>query len=216
MRAMLTLFTYDWVPEPPRGYVRDLRIRWALEEAGLPYSVSSVSFRDRKAEHIAHQPFAQVPFLTDGELSIFESGAILLHLGHKSEALLPADPQARSEATQWLIAALNSIEMASVPWSIFLFYGFATDSPEYKFFDGWVESRLDRLEPVFAKRKWLAGSFSIADILMSDALRLVQRLGKLSKHAACREYVKRATERPAFVKAHSDQLAHFAAADSRS
>ena len=152
----LTLYTYDWVPEPPRGYVRDLRIRWALEEAKLPYRVKGVPFKDRGAEHVAHQPFAQVPWLTDGDLSIFESGAILLHLGNKSSALLPSDPVGRNEAVEWLIAALNSIEMASVPWSIFLFYGFSTESAEWKFFDGWVGMRLDRLEPVFAKREWLA------------------------------------------------------------
>jgi glutathione S-transferase len=210
----LTVFTYDWVPESPRGYVRDLRVRWALEEAGLPYRVAGVPFRDRKADHIAHQPFGQVPWLTDGDLSIFESGAILLHLGNKSDALLPSDARGRSEAVEWLFAALNSVELASVPWSIFLFYGFASGTPEHKFFDGWVEARLDRLEPVLARRQWLAGSFSIADILMSDALRLVHRFGKLSKHPACREYVERATARPAFVKAHADQLAHFAAGDA--
>lgn len=210
----LTLFTYDWVPESPRGYVRDLRIRWALEEAGLPYRVASVPFRDRGADHVAHQPFAQVPWLTDGDLSIFESGAILLHLGQKSDALLPADPRARNEAVEWLFAALNSVEMASVPWSIFMFYGFANDTPEKKFFEGWVEARLDRLEPVLTKRQWLAGSFSIADILMSDALRLIHRFEKLSKHPGCREYVARATARPSFLKAHADQLAHFGAADA--
>jgi glutathione S-transferase len=216
MRGMgeLTLYTYDWVPEPPRGYVRDVRLRWALEEAGLPYRVVGVSFSDRTPDHIAHQPFGQVPWLTDGELSIFESGAILLHLGELSDMLLPADPARRSEAVQWLVAGLNSIEMASVPWSIFVFYGFAQDSPEWKFFDGWVQSRLDRLEPVLATREWLAGSFSIADIMMADALRLLDRLGRLSKHAGCRGYVARATARPAFIKARDDQLAHFAAADA--
>jgi len=76
----------------PRGYVRDLRVRWALEEAKLPYRVESVSFRDRKADHFAHQPFGQVPWLTDGDISIFESGAILLHLGERSDALMPRDP----------------------------------------------------------------------------------------------------------------------------
>ena len=89
----LILTTFDWVPEPPRGYVRDLRVRWALEEADLPYRVESTPFRDRKAEHFAHQPFGQAPWLTDGDLSIFESGAILLHLGERSDALLPADPR---------------------------------------------------------------------------------------------------------------------------
>ena len=210
----LTIFTYDWVPEPPRGYVRDLRVRWAMEEAGLPYRVQGVPFKDRGPEHIEHQPFAQVPWLTDGDLSIFESGAILLHLGSKSEALLPGDSARRSEATEWLIAALNSVEMATVPWSIFQFYGFKEDKA-WEFFDKWVGARLDRLEPVLSKREWLASSFSIADILMSDALRLLARFDRLSKHAACREYVARATARPAFKKAHADQLAHFAAGDAK-
>ena len=81
----LILSTFDWVPETPRGYVRDLRARWALEEAGLPYRVESVPFRGRGAEHFLHQPFGQVPWLTDGDISIFESGAILLHLGERSD-----------------------------------------------------------------------------------------------------------------------------------
>ena len=106
----LILTTYDWVPEAPRGYVRDLRVRWALEEAGLPYRVASTPFRDRSAGHLAHQPFGQVPWLTDGDLSIFESGAILLHLGERSEALLPRDPRGRSETLEWVFAALNSVE----------------------------------------------------------------------------------------------------------
>src|ERR1700761_8134146 len=101
----LVLVTYDWVPEPPRGFVRDLRVRWALEEAGLPYRVESTPFGSRGAEHFAHQPFGQVPWLTDGELSIFESGAILLYLGERSAALLPAAPVAHSAALEWLFAA---------------------------------------------------------------------------------------------------------------
>ena len=92
----LVLITYDWVPEMARGYVRDIRVRWALEEAGLPYRVESTPFRDRGAEHFAHQPFGQAPWLTDGDISIFESGAILLHLGERSDvadACRPARPQ---------------------------------------------------------------------------------------------------------------------------
>src|ERR1700753_2373831 len=129
----LVLTTYDWVPEPPRGYVRDLRIRWALEEAGLPYRVASPPFKDRPPEHTAHQPFNQVPWLTDGDLSIFESGAILLHLGGLSPALLPADPRARSAATEWLFAALASVEAASQPWSFFKFSGAGTDNAMWPF-----------------------------------------------------------------------------------
>jgi glutathione S-transferase len=209
----LTLVTYDWVPEPPRGFVRDVRVRWALEEAGLPYRVESVPFKDRKPEHIAHQPFGQVPWLTDGELSIFESGAILLHLGSKSEALMPSDPRGRNEAIEWLFAALNSVEMASLPWSLLVFSG-DSDSAARKRFDGFLALRLDRMEPVLAGREWLAGSFSVADILMADVLRLVDRFDGLAKHAACRDYLARAIARPAFKKAHADQLAHFAAADA--
>jgi glutathione S-transferase len=210
----LILTTFDWVPETPRGYVRDIRVRWALEEAGLSYRVESVPFGDRDAEHFSHQPFGQVPWLTDGDLSIFESGAILLHLGSRSDALMPADPRGRSETMEWLFAALNSVEMASLPWSIFVFSGFTDDdSPGWKRLDQFLENRLDHLEPVLEEREWLAGAFSIADILMADVLRLVDRFDRLEGHPACREYVARATARPAFVKAHADQMAHFAAAD---
>jgi len=209
----LVLTTYDWVPELPRGFVRDIRVRWALEEARLPYRIASTPFRDRPAEHLAHQPFGQVPWLTDGDLSIFESGAILLHLGNQSEALLPADPRRRNEAIEWLFAALNSVEMASLPWSLLKFSGENDDTPAWKFLDGFLTLRLQRMEPVLARSEWLAGTFSIADILMADALRLVDRFDGLKAYPACRGYVARATARPAFVKAHADQMAHFAKAD---
>jgi glutathione S-transferase len=199
----------------PRGYVRDIRVRWALEEAGLPYRVESTPFRDRKGEHFAHQPFGQAPWLTDGDLSIFESGAILLHLGERSDALLPADPRGRSEAIEWLFAALNSVEMASLPWSILIFSGEARDTLAWKRFEEFLNtSRLGHLEPVLAQREWLAGTFSVADILMADVLRLVDRFEGLATYPACRDYVARATARPSFVKAFADQLAHFAAADA--
>jgi glutathione S-transferase len=209
----LILTTYDWVPEPPRGYVRDLRVRWALEEAGLPYRVESTPFRDRDTGHFAHQPFGQVPWLTDGDISIFESGAILLHLGERSDKLMPADPRGRTNVIEWAFAALNSIEMASVPWSLFKFFGDTGDTWGPKFFDDWVNGRLKHLEPVLSRRDWLTGSFSVADILMADALRLVDRFDGMAHYPACRAYVARATARPAFKKAYADQMAHFAAAD---
>jgi glutathione S-transferase len=209
----LVLTTYDWVPETPRGYVRDLRVRWALEEAGLPYRVASVPFRDRKPEHFAHQPFGQVPWLTDGDISIFESGAILLHLGELSDKLMPADRRGRSDAKEWLFAALASVEAASQPWSFFMFSGDTDETPIRKFFDSFLEARLKNMETVLDGREWLAGSFSVADILMADVLRLVDRFDGLGEYPACRAYVARAMARPAFVKAHADQMAHFAAAD---
>ena len=211
--ADLILTTFDWVPEMPRGYVRDLRVRWALEEAGLQYSVKSVPFRDRKAEHFSHQPFGQVPWLTDGDISIFESGAILLHLGELSDRLMPAEPRSRSDVKEWLFAAIASVEAASQPWSFFKFSGDTDETPMRKFFDTFLETRLKHMETVMAEREWLSGSFSIADILMADVLRLVHRFDGLAAHPSCREYVIRATARPSFVKAHADQMAHFAAAD---
>ena len=210
----LILTTFDWVPEMPRGYVRDLRVRWALEEAGLPYRVKSTPFRDRGAGHFAHQPFGQVPWLTDRDLSIFESGAILLYLGELSAKLMPVEPRGRSDVKKWLFAALASVEAASQPWSFFKFSGDTDNTPMRKFFDTFLEARLKHIEAVLAGREWLAGNFSIADILMADVLRLVDRFDGLATHSACREYVARATSRPAFVKAHADQMAHFAAAES--
>jgi glutathione S-transferase len=209
----LILTTFDWVPEMPRGYVRDIRVRWALEEAGLPYRVEGVPFGDRSAQHLAHQPFGQVPWLTDGDISIFESGAILLHLGERSDALMPADPRGRSEVIGWLFAALNSVETASLPWAFFEMSGGSADTPGRKHLDEFLEARLTHMEAVLAGREWLAGAFSIADILMADVLRFVDRFDGLAKHPACRGYVVRATARRSFMTAHADQMAHFAAAD---
>ena len=209
----LVLTTFDWVPEMPRGFVRDIRVRWALEEAGLPYRVESVPFRDRGPAHLAHQPFGQVPWLTDGDVSIFESGAILLHLGERSDALMPADRQGSNEAKEWLFAALNSVEMAALPWGLLSFMNHTDDTPAWKFLDGFLTVRLQHMEPVLARREWLAGPFSVADIAMADVLRLVDRFDGLTGCPAARAYVARATSRPAFAKAYADQMAHFAAAD---
>lgn len=208
-----TVVTYDWVPEPPRGYVRDVRICWALEEAGLPYRVETTPFRDRGPEHFAHQPFGQVPWLTDGEISVFESGACLLYLGEKSAKLLPTDTKARVEAIEWLIAGLNSMEMVTVPWSI---HQFSNDrqGAAWERTAGWLTMRLTHLEKVIGKRDWLAGSFSIADILMADLLRLVDRFDGLKDFPTTKAYVARATARPAFIKARDEQIARFKAADA--
>jgi len=212
----LVLTTFDWVPEPPRGFVRDLRVRWALEEAGLAYRVATTPFERREAVHFAQQPFGQVPWLTDGEISIFESGAILLYLGEKSATLMPADPRGRAEAMEWVFAGLNSVEMASLPWSMFRFMGFPGGAPEAEFVEGFLKVRLERMEAVLASRDWLAGGrFSVADLLMADVLRPVDRFDGLATYPACRAYLARLTARPAFKKAHADQLADFAAADER-
>jgi len=211
----LVLTTYDWVPEAPRGMVRDLRVRWALEEAGLPYRVKSTSFRDRGPDHFAAQPFGQVPWLTDGDLTIFESGAILLHLAQKSPTLMPIDPRGRAEVTEWVVAALNSVDLPSQPWALFRFMGFPGESPEARFVEDFLKARLERMETVLAGRQWLAtGRFTVADLLMADVLRQVNRFDGLANYPACRAYVTRVTERPAFAKSLDDQMAHFAAGDA--
>lgn len=211
MPGPVTIWTYDWVPRMPRGYVRDVRLRWALEEAGIGYSVATVPFDDRgSADHLARQPFAQVPFLDDEDVRIFESGACLLHLAEKSDVLMPREAQAKADTLQWLVAALNSIEMVSVPWWFIGVTHPGGDNP----LAGWLTQRFERLEAVLRERRWLAAArFTVADLLMADVLRLPHNLGALERYDALKAYVARACERPAFQKAHKDQLAHFEAAD---
>lgn len=206
----LTIWTLDWVPQGPRGFVRDLRLRWACEEAGIGYTVRGIPFDGREINHLERQPFGQVPYLDDGEIRLFESGAGLLHLARKSEVLMPRDPLGEAETMQWIIAALNSVEMVTVPWWFLGLSGAAVNP-----LDGWTTSRLDHLEAVLAEREWLAAEcFTAADLLMADILRL-PKVRSHGNRPATERYVARVTSRPAFRKAHSDQLAWFAEGDAR-
>ena len=211
MAAPLTIWTYDWVPPPPRGHVRDIRLRWACEEAGLPYQIATVRFEDRTSpDHLVRQPFAQVPALQDGDITLFESGACLVHLAEKSETLMPRDLQARAETLQWVIAGLNSVEMVSVPW-----WFIGLKNPPENPLDGWLNARLDRLNAVLATRDWLAADrFTVADLLMADILRVPKLRAALGPFAALQSYLDRVLDRPSFRKAYQDQLDHFAAADA--
>ncbi len=204
----LTIWTLDWVPQMPRGFVRDLRLRWACEEAGLGYLVRTIPFDDRATNHLERQPFGQVPYLNDGDIELFESGAALLHLARKSEALAPRDPAGEAETLQWTIAALNSVEMVSLPWWFLEMSGAPTNG-----LAGWLSQRLDHLERILGEREWLAaGRFTVADLLMADVLR-VEKVRAFGDRPASEAYVARVTDRPAFRKAHADQMAHFEAAD---
>lgn len=204
----LVIWTLDWVPEGPRGFVRDLRLRWACEEAGLPYAVRTVAFRDRATNHLERQPFGQVPFLDDGGLQLFESGACLLHLARKSDVLMPRDPAGAAATEQWIISALNSIEMVTVPWWFLNITGAKENG-----LTGWLDMRLQHLEDVLGAREWLAADrFTVADLLMADVLR-VPAVRAHGARPATEAYIARVTDRPAFKKAHADQLAHFTAAD---
>ena len=206
----LTIWTLDWVPQGPRGFVRDLRLRWACEEAGVAYTVRTIRFEDRETNHLARQPFGQVPFLDDGGLKMFESGAGLLHLARTSDRLMPADPAGAAETVQWTIAALNSIEMVTVPWWFLKISGNKDND-----LTGWMGKRLDQLERILNGRDWLAADrFTVADLLMADVLR-VPEVRSFGDRPATEAYVVRATDRPAFRKAHADQIGFFAAADEQ-
>jgi glutathione S-transferase len=200
----LTIWTLDFVPPVVSGFVRDLRLRWACEEAGFSYAVGTVSFEGRETNHLAQQPFGQVPFMTDGELEIFESGACVMHLARKSGNLMPSDPVGEAQTVQWMMAALNSVEMVTVPWWYLEVTG-ANDNG----LTSWMESRLNHIENILKEREWLAADrFTAADLLMADVLR-VAKVRAFGDRPATENYVTRVTDRPAFKKAHADQMAHF-------
>lgn len=204
----LTIWTYDWVPPGPRGFVRDLRLRWACEEAGLAYTIGTVPFDGRETNHLERQPFGQVPFLNDGGLEIFESGACLLHLARKSDRLMPRDPVGEAQTLQWTIAALNSMEMVTVPWWFLKMTGGESDD-----LTGWLGQRLGHVERILGERPWLAADrFTIADLLMADVLRIPD-IRAYGDRPASEAYVTRITSRPAFQKARTEQIEQFEAAD---
>lgn len=204
----IIISTLDWVPEGPRGFVRDLRLRWACEEAGLNYRMEAIPFENRHTNHLTKQPFGQVPFLKDGEIELFESGACLLHIGKKSEKLIPKDALSEAKTIQWTISALNSIEMVSVPWWFLEISGAKENN-----LTQWLESRLQHMESVFEKFDWLAANrFTVADLIMADVLR-VPKIRSFGNRPATEAYLERILSREAFKKALSDQFAWFESAD---
>lgn len=211
MTGKLVIWTFEWVrmTNGPAGFVRDLRLRWACEEAGIDYDVKTVSLVEKTAEHFSRQPFGQVPFIKDGKIEIFESGACLLHIARKSEVLMPRDPVGEAETLQWTIAALNSVETISVPW----WFLEVTGAKENGLAD-WLESRLSYIEGILGEREWLVSDrFTVADLLMADVLR-VEKIRALGDRPAAEAYIQRVTHRPAFRKAYAAQMAHFEAADA--
>ncbi|MBX3593137.1 glutathione S-transferase family protein [Sphingomonas sp.] len=208
----LEITGFDWVPDFAKGFVRDLRPRWACEEIGLPYSMRLLqATAPRPADYFREQPWGQVPALRDGDVRMFESGAILLHLGEKDERLLPRDPQARATAISWVFAALNSVEPMMLELANIRI--FAADEewaqlrrPGLMAFAG---QRLDRLADAMEGRDWLAGRFGIADIAMATVLRQAEGSGLIEERPVLLTYLERALERPAFRRALAAQLADF-------
>ena len=210
---MITISAFKWVPDFARGQVRDLRVRWALEEAGLPYETRLLEQGDQdKPYYRALQPFGQVPIFEEDGFVLFETGAIVLHIGERSEALLPKEACARARATQWLIAALNSIEPFVMDVArIDLFY--ANDEWAKLRRPGaveFVQRRLSALSRSVGDKPYLDGArFTAGDLMMTTVLRILSHTDIVTSDKRLAAYVARCTERPAFKRALDAQIGDF-------
>ena len=210
---MITISAFGWVPPFARGQVRDLRVRWALEEAGLPYKTRLLEQGDQdKPDYRDLQPFGQVPIFEDGEFVLFETGAIVLHIGERCETLLPREPAARARATQWLIAALNSIEPFVM--NVALIDIFYADQEWAKLRRPsavqFVERRLAALSKTLGEKPYLDGArFTAGDLMMTTVLRILRHTDIVTSDQRLAAYVERCTARPAFQRALAAHLGDF-------
>ncbi|MFP2959058.1 glutathione S-transferase family protein [Myxococcus sp. 1LA] len=209
---MMTVSAFKWVPPFAQGLVRDLRVRWALEEAGLPYEVRFIDNQvQASADYRALQPFGQVPVLEDDGLVLFESGAIVLHIANQSDALLPTDAAGRARAVTWLFAALNSIEIAIQPLAeVDLF--FAKEEWAKLRRPGVVErlnKRLGELAASLGEREYLEDRFTAGDLMMVTVLRILRHTDLLDGFPALKAYKERCEARPAFQRALAAQMEPF-------
>jgi glutathione S-transferase len=215
---MITITAYNWVPDFAKGLVRDMRVRWALEEAGLPYQVKLITHEEKLTQaYRALQPFSQVPSYQDDDVVLFESGAIVLHIGRKSAALLPTDEAGLARATAWMLAALNSVEpfiMCLVDLDIF-----SREAPWAKesrpHWEGMVKKRLSDLAERLRGRDWLEDRFTAGDLMMATVLRILRHTDLVTSDPTLAPYLTRCEARPAFQKALADQLASFKEPDAR-
>ncbi len=210
----ITCYAFENVPPFARGLVRDLRVRWALEECGIAYHTRLVGAGPAAvapADYQKIQPFGQVPSFQDGELTLFESGAIVLHLAEQHEALMPADPVARAHTKQWMFAALNTIESQVQQLAeIDLFHPDANWAKERRpGVHAAVQKRLKPLAACLAGRDYLLDRFTAADLLMTTVLRTARHTTIVAEHPALHAYQQRCEARPAFERALAAQLADF-------
>lgn len=212
--AATEITAFRWVPDFAAGVVRDVRIRWALEEIGRPYRVRLLdALTPRPADYFAEQPFGQVPAFRDDQVRLFESGAILIHLGISDERLLPTDPNGRMRAIAWLIAALNSVEptiLELVNIDIFCAGQDWTHDRRPQVVDR-IGERLKLVADALGERDWLESRFTIGDLMMVSVLRNLRHTDLVARHPRLAAYVARGEARPAFRQAIADQLAVFAA-----
>lgn len=208
MNIVITAFERS--PDGGKGLARDTRVRWALEEAGLPYEVRLVSFAAMKQPaHLALHPFGQIPTYEEGEFALFETGAIILHIAERHPGLLPADPVGRARAISWMFAALNTmeppiLELATAklsegdkPWT----------QQRLPLVQGRVRERLGQLAVRLGGADWLDGNFSAGDLMMVSVLLRLRASGLLDEHPRLAAYVARGETRPAYARAFAAQLA---------
>jgi glutathione S-transferase len=210
MRPTITAFESS--PDRGRGLARDMRVRWAFEEVGQPYDVRLVSFAAMKQPaHRALHPFGQIPTYEDGDLALFESGSIVLHIAERHAGLLPDDPNARARAITWMFAALSTVEPPIVERSMAVLL--ERDRPWYEqrqpMLEDRVRQRLGELSSRLGDADWLDGAFSAGDLLMTHALRRLGGSGLLEERPNLCAYIARAEARPAYQRAFAAQLAVF-------
>jgi len=206
---MITVTAFKWVPPFARGLVRDLRVRWALEEAGIPYKTRLIGPDDQASpEYRALQPFGQVPVLEENGLALFESGSILLHVGERSETLLPKDPAGRARAITWVFAALNSIETVVQPLvGIDLFYeGQEWAKLRRPEAEAAVKRRLSELAESLGTKEYLDGRFTAGDLMMTTVLRLLRHTPLVKAEPRIAAFQERCEKRPAFQRALEGQM----------
>jgi glutathione S-transferase len=211
--ADIEITAFKWVPEFAQGVVRDLRARWALEEAGLDYRVRLVG-QQRPPEYLLEQPFDQVPCFNDGNVRIFETGAIAQYIGEQSEALLPRDPQGKFRAIQWTYAALNSVEPAIINLLLIdlFFVGEEWAKLRRPGAEDFVKLKLRRVSEWLGDKTWLEGDhFTIGDLIMITTLRFLRHTKLVTEFPNLAGFMKRGETRPAFQRALADQLEVYAA-----
>jgi len=210
--TMATITAFKTSPDKGVGLARDMRIRWALEEAGQTYDVRLVTFEEMKQlPHLALQPFGQIPTYEDGDVALFESGAIVLHIAEQHAGLLPQDKLARATALSWMFAALNTVEPPIVERDYVKYFEADKSWQSERFFmvDERIRTRLDQLAAALGDSNWIAGPFSAADILMVHAIRRLEGSGILEDYQVFTDYIARAAERPAYERAFKAQYDVF-------
>jgi glutathione S-transferase len=193
-----------------RGLARDMRVRWALEEVGQPYEVRLVPWEKfKQAAHLARNPFGQIPTYEEGDLTLFESGAIVLHIAERFPGLLPTDADARARAIMWIFAALSTVEPPIVDRDVVEYFesGKSWQAERFAMVDERIRARLTQLAAHLGDSEWLDGSFRAADIIMVHVLQRLEGSGLLEEHPNVATYVARAQERPVYKRAFAAQLA---------